>query len=54
MMLMQYYFLIFFIKAFVVGTHLNCLVKATSKGNSNEYPQHSFYKEVNKSTLAVL
>ena len=27
-------FLIFFIKAYVVGTHLNCIDK------SNEYPQH--------------
>ena len=25
MMIMQFFFLIFFIKAYVVGTHLNCI-----------------------------
>ena len=28
MMLMQYFSLIFFMKAYVVGTHLNCLDKS--------------------------
>ena len=36
-------FVIFFIKAYVVGIHLNCL-DLTCQGNSNEYP-HSFIKK---------
>ena len=52
MMLMRYYFLIFFIKAYAVGTRLNCLdlVEAIQTSTDNIY----FYKEVDKSTLAVI
>ena len=39
----------FFVKAYVVGTHLNCIdlwvliwIASTSRCNSNEYPQHMF------------
>ena len=39
-------FLTFFIKEYFVGTHLNCLSLSTI----NIY----FYKEVDKSTLAVI
>ena len=28
MMIMRFFFLIFFIKAYVVGTHLNCMDKS--------------------------
>ena len=51
MMLMQYLFLISFIKASGVGTHLNCLDLSR---NSNEYLQHMLYKEVDKSKQAVI
>ena len=42
MMLMRYYFLIFFIKAYVVDNHLNCF--DLSMSSHNIY----FYKEVEK------
>ena len=32
-------FSVFFIEAYVVGTHL---IASTCRGNSNEYPQHMF------------
>ena len=35
----EFYFLIFFTKAYVVGTHLNCTDNIlTSQCNSNRYP----------------
>ena len=33
--MMQYYFLIFFIKTYIVGTHLNCLKKAIQISSHN-------------------
>ena len=45
-------FLIFFIKAHVVVTHLNCLDKVEAiQMNTNNM---CFYKEIDKSTRAVL
>ena len=38
-------FIHLFIKAFFVGTHLNCIDNSI---NSNEYPNISFYKETQK------
>ena len=40
-------FLIFFIKAYVVGTHLNCLDSLSTNNMC-------FYKEVDKSTLDII
>ena len=50
MMLLQYYFLIFFIKTYIVRTRLNCLNKAIQISSHNI----CFYKEVDKSTLTVI
>ena len=47
MMPLQYYFLIFFIKTYVVGTHLNCL-EAIQISSHNV----CFYKD--KNTLTVI
>ena len=45
-------FPVFFIEAYVVATHLNCLDLSRQ---FKEYPQHMFfYKEVDKSTLVVI
>ena len=46
MMLMRYYFLIFFIKAYVVGTQAEAI----------QMSSHNicFYKEVDRSTLTVI
>ena len=49
MMLMSYYFLIFFIKTYVVGTRLNCL-EAIQRITHNI----CFYKGVYKSTLVAI
>ena len=57
MMLMSYFvgvffFLIFFIKAYVVGTHLNCIDKSLQfKWVPKTY---AFIKKYTKSTLAVI
>ena len=38
MMIMRFFFLIFFIKAYVVGTHLNCIDKSMQfKGEPTTY-----------------
>ena len=50
MMLMRYYFLIFFIKACGYSFELPRLVEAIQTSTDNIY----FYKEVDKSTLAVI
>ena len=50
--LLQYYFLIFFIKTYVVGTCLNCLDKVESIQMSSH--NICFYKEVDKSKLTVI
>ena len=49
MMLLQYYFLIFFIKTYVVGTHLN-LAEVIQMSSHNI----CFYKEMDKITLIVI
>ena len=57
MILMHYHFLIFFLKTYVVGTHLNCLDKSRHiKVEAIQMSTHNicFYKEVDKSTLAVI
>ena len=43
-------FLIFFIKAYIVGTHLNCLDKVEAIQTSS----HNMFLEVDKSTLAII
>ena len=43
-------FPIFFIKAYVVGTRLNCLIEAIQMNTHNI----CFYKELDKSTLVVI
>ena len=46
MMIMQFFFLIFFIKAYVVGTHLNCMTRV----DAIQMRTHNIclYKKVNK------
>ena len=48
-----FFFLIFFIKAYNVGTHLNCIDKSI---NAMQMGTHniSLYEEVDKNTLAVI
>ena len=50
MMIMQYLFLIVFIKAYAVGTHLNCLNKEAIQRSTHNI---RFYKKVDTKTLAV-
>ena len=49
MMLMLFCFVIFFIKAYVVWTHLNCLVEAIQMR-----PNICFYKDGDKCTWAII
>ena len=48
MLPMRCYFLIFFTKAYVVGTRMNCLDKSSTSTHNI-----CFYKKVDKSTLTT-
>ena len=52
MMLLQYNFLIFFIKTYAVGTRLNCL--DLSRQFKQVPTTYVFYKEVDECTLTVI
>ena len=50
---MRYYLLNFFMKTYVVGTCLNCLVEAVEAIQMSTH-NVCFYKEVDKSALVVV